>query len=307
MNTQLLSKKIKAKALELGFSECGFAKAEELTNEAQLLEKWLTQKMHGKMQYMENHFEKRIDPTKLVEGAKSVISLSYNYFPAHQQPINSPKIAKYAFGKDYHLVVKKKLNELFHFIGQEVGQITGRCFVDSAPVLERSWAQRAGIGWVGKNTLLLTKKRGSYFFLAEIILDVEFTYDSAVKNYCGSCTKCVDACPTQALYAPYQLDANKCISYLTIELKDKDLPTEFKNNMQNWAFGCDICQDVCPINGASKPTTDKELQPTEDFLSLSENDWLQMTEDVFLKLFQDSAIKRTKWTGMQRNIRFLKK
>jgi epoxyqueuosine reductase len=249
-----LSNQIKAQALALGFQDVGFAKAERLDSEAKYLEQWLNQQRNGKMGYLENYFDKRVDPRLLVDGAKTVISLSYNYFTEHQQlDETAPKIAMYAYGADYHVVVKEKLEQLLQFIREQSGDINGRCFVDSAPVLERAWAERSGIGWMGKNTNILTKQKGSYFFLAEIIVDIELPYDSPVKNYCGTCTKCIDACPTEAIIAPYQIDGSKCISYFTIELKDEILPSDQKGKFDNWMFGCDVCQQVCPINSQAKP------------------------------------------------------
>ena len=302
-----LSFNIKQRATELGFSSCGIAHAEELTDEARYLESWLNQDRHGKMNYMLNHFDKRIDPTKLVEGAKSVISLSFNYYSdKHQSDPDAPKIAMYALGKDYHTVVRERLEQLLDYIRSEAGDVNGRCFVDSAPVLERTWAQRSGIGWIGKNTNLLTKRQGSYFFLAEIILDLELDYDSPVKDYCGSCTRCIDACPTQAIYEPYKLDASKCISYFTIELKDQILPDEYKGKFDNWMYGCDICQQVCPINSQAEPHTTPEFEPKPELLGMTKAEWEALSEDQFRKLFQNSAVKRTKYSGLKRNIEFLR-
>jgi|APTNR8051073442_1049403.scaffolds.fasta_scaffold48387_1 epoxyqueuosine reductase len=304
----MLAQKIKNRAKELGFLGCGISKAEELTSEAAHLEAWLNQQKHATMHYMANHFEKRIDPRKLVDGAKSVISLSYNYFTEQKQlDVAAPKIAMYAYGKDYHFVVKDKLLLLLDFIKAEVGDVNARCFVDSAPVLERAWAARSGVGWVGKNTNLLTKNTGSFFFLAEIICDVDLDYDSPVKDYCGSCTKCIDACPTQAIYAPYKLDASKCISYFTIELKENTIPDSLDGKFENWMFGCDICQQVCPINSQSKPHSEPQFAPNASLLSMTKNDWDEITEETFKKLFKDSPIKRTKYSGLKRNINFLNK
>lgn len=307
MNAISLSQKIKQKAREIGFSNCGFAKAERLDEEARFLERWLNQQQHGKMTYMENWFDKRTDPRLLIEGAKTVISLSYNYFSDKKQSDpNAPKIAMYALGKDYHEVVKAKLNLLFDFIKQEVGDVNGRCFVDSAPVLERAWAQRSGIGWIGKNTNLLTKRQGSYFFLGEIILDLELPPDSPVKDYCGNCTKCIDACPTDAIIAPYHVDGSKCISYFTIELKDELLPNDLKGKFENWMYGCDICQQVCPINSQAENHTEPEFEPLAQLLSMTQSDWENLQEDQFKILFKHSAVKRTKFKGLNRNIGFLK-
>ena len=298
---------IKSKATELGFSSCGMARAEQLTEEARYLESWLNQQKHGQMGYMANHFDKRIDPTKLVEGAKSVISLSFNYYSEKKQTDpDAPKIAMYAYGKDYHDVVKERLEQLLSYIREIAGEVYGRCFVDSAPVLERAWAQRSGIGWMGKNTNLLTKRQGSYFFLAEIIIDLELEYDSPVTDYCGSCTKCIDACPTEAIYEPYKLDASKCISYFTIELKDQLLPDGMKGKFDNWMYGCDICQQVCPINSQSTLHQVPEFEPIPELLTMTKAEWEGLTDDHFKKLFKGSAVKRTKYTGLKRNITFLK-
>lgn len=305
-DANLLSAKIKQRAKEIGFMDCGIAKAERLDDEAIFLQNWLNQQQHGEMHYMSNHFEKRVDPRLLVEGAKSVISLSYNYY-TNVKPIDvsAPKIASYAYGKDYHKVVKKKLDLLFKFIETEIGEkVHGRCFVDSAPIMERAWAQRSGIGWIGKNTMLMTKRKGSFFFLAEIILDLELAYDSPVKDYCGSCTKCIDACPTQAL-KPYEIDGSKCISYFTIEYKADEVPNEYKGKFQNWMFGCDICQQVCPINSQSEEHSEQDFIPNEELLSMSKQDWSILSEEKFNELFLHSAVERTKYKGLRRNIDFL--
>ena len=306
MNNITLSGNIKRKARELGFDSCGLAKAESLDEEARILEAWLNQGLHGKMAYMENHFDKRIDPRKLVDGARSVISLSYNYFTqVRQVDEQAPKLAMYAMGKDYHEVVKEKLQLLYDYIAAEVGNISGRCFVDSAPVLERAWAQRSGVGWVGKNTNILTKGQGSYFFLAEIILDVDLDCDSPVKDYCGNCTKCIDACPTDAIYEPYKVDASKCISYFTIELKDEVLPADYKGKFDDWMFGCDICQQVCPINARAKQHNEPQFEPRPELLAMSRRDWEELSEETYKRIFQHSAVKRTKFKGLKRNIAFL--
>jgi epoxyqueuosine reductase len=307
MNTYQLTTEIKRKALSMGFAACGISKAEMLDEEARLLEAWLNRGLHGKMGYMANHFDKRVDPRKLVEGAKSVISLSYNYF-TDQKPRDqsAPKIAMYALGKDYHEVVKEKLELLLSFIREKAGEVNGRCFVDSAPVLERAWAKRSGLGWVGKNTNLLTKRKGSYFFLAEIILDVELEYDSPVKDYCGTCTKCIDACPTHAITEPYKVDGSKCISYFTIELKDEAMPADMKGKFENWMFGCDICQQVCPINSQSEKHNEPQFEPSSELLNMSTKDWSELSEEVFAKLFKGSPVKRTKFIGLKRNIDFLR-
>jgi epoxyqueuosine reductase len=302
-----LSYKIKHKAAELGFSGCGISRAEQLTDEARYLEAWLNQDKQGKMNYLSNHFDKRIDPTKLVDGAKSVISLSFNYYTEQKQSdTTAPKIAMYALGEDYHIVVRERLELLLAYIRSEAGDVNGRCFVDSAPVLEKAWAQRSGVGWVGKNTNLLTKRQGSYFFLAEIILDLVLDHDSPVKDYCGSCTRCIDACPTEAIYEPYKLDANKCISYFTIELKDQMLPDENKGKFDNWMYGCDICQQVCPINSQAEQHHTPEFEPKPELLNMTLQDWEALSEEKFKMLFKNSAVKRTKYAGLKRNIEFLK-
>ena len=302
-----LSSHIKRWATELGFSSCGISRAEELTDEARYLESWLNQDRHGKMSYMANHFDKRIDPTKLVDGARSVISLSFNYYTEKKQSDPSaPQIAMYALGLDYHTVVRDRLEKLLGHIRAEAGDVNGRCFVDSAPILEKAWAQRSGVGWIGKNTNLLTKRQGSYFFLAEIILDLELEYDTPVKDYCGSCTRCIDACPTEAIYEPYKLNASKCISYFTIELKEQLLPDAYHGKFDNWMYGCDICQQVCPINSQSQPHHTPEFEPKPELLDMTKQDWDTLTEDTFKTLFKHSAVKRTKFSGLKRNIEFLK-
>lgn len=298
--------RIREEAKRLGFSFVGIAKAEHMDAEARRLEAWLHQGMHGEMQYMENHFEKRVDPTKLVPGAKSVVSLMYNYYTEQEQTDpEAPKISKYAYGEDYHFVIKRKLKDLLRFIREEIGEVNGRCFVDSAPVLERDWAKRAGVGWVGKNTLLIHPKAGSYFFLAELILDLELEPDSPMRDYCGTCTRCIDACPTEAISPQgYLVDGSKCISYLTIELRDA-IPNEFQGKMENWMFGCDICQEVCPWNRFSKPHHEPAFEPHPDLLDMDKRDWQELTEEVFKKVFKKSAVKRTKYEGLRRNIAFL--
>lgn len=299
---------IKSLASELGFMLCGISKAQYLDNEAKHLAHWLGQNYHGEMHYMANHFDKRVDPTALVPGSKSVISLAYNYFnPEKQLDQDAPKISMYAYGKDYHKVVRKKLNVLFEKIKSEFGNINGRVFVDSAPILERDWAKRSGIGWIGKNTLLIHPKKGSYFFLAEIVLDLELDYDSPISDYCGTCTRCIDACPTSAIDDKgYLLDGSKCISYVTIELKD-DIPEAFKDKMDNWTFGCDICQQVCPWNRFSIPHDEQEFKPKKELLTMTREDWQTMTQSTFDTLFEGSAVKRTKYEGLKRNIEFLDK
>ena len=298
---------IRQEAIRLGFDFIGFAKAEFMNEEARRLENWLNKGMHGKMAYMENYFDKRVDPTKLVDGAKTVISLMYNYYTQEQQEDQeAPKIAKYAYGQDYHFVIKHKLKSLLQFIQEKVGDVNGRCFVDSAPVLERDWAKRSGIGWVGKNTLLINPKRGSYFFLAELIIDLDLIADEPMNDYCGTCTRCIDACPTKAISPQgYWLDGSKCISYFTIELKEA-LPTTYQGKFENWMFGCDICQEVCPWNRFSKPHQEPAFEPHPDLLSMRKKDWEEITEEVFKKIFRKSAVKRTKYKGLKRNIKFLK-
>lgn len=297
---------VKAAAYRLGFSFAGIARAGFMEPEARRLEAWLNKGFHGEMSYMANHFELRTDPTKLVPGAKSVVSLLYNYYPdQQQQDPHAPRIARYAYGKDYHFVLRDKLRELLQVIREEIGEVDGRGFVDSAPVLERDWAKRAGTGWIGKNTLLIHPKAGSYFFLAELILDLELAPDGPIKDYCGACRRCIDACPTGAI-APegYLLDAGKCISYLTIELKNA-IPESFRDQMANWAFGCDICQEVCPWNRFSKPHQEPDFEPHPDLMNLNRREWMEITEDVFREVFRHSAVKRTKFSGLKRNLAFL--
>ncbi|MCK5442874.1 MAG: tRNA epoxyqueuosine(34) reductase QueG [Maribacter sp.] len=300
-NTQL----IKTEAKRLGFLSCGISKAVFLEEEAPRLEKWLSQGMHGEMGYMENHFDKRLDPTKLVEGSKSVISLLLNYYPQEEQNKNSFKLSKYAYGQDYHHIIKSKLRQLQDFIKEEIGEVNGRAFVDSAPVLDKAWAAKSGLGWIGKHSNLLTQQTGSFYFIAELIVDLELHHDSPVTDHCGSCTACLDACPTEAIVEPYVVDGSKCISYFTIELKN-EIPTEFKGQFEDWMFGCDICQDVCPWNRFSKPHSEPLFNPNPELLSMTKKDWEEITEDVFKKVFQKSAVKRTKFTGLKRNIDFLK-
>jgi len=299
---------IREEAQRLGFAMVGFAKAERLDEEARRLEEWLHRGHQGKMGYLENHFEKRVDPTKLVPGAKTVISLVYNYFPAAtQSDPDAPKLARYAYGKDYHFVLKPKLKELLYGMREQIGNIEGRCFVDSAPVLERDWAMRAGVGWTGKNTLLLHPKAGSYFFLAELIVDLELPADAPMHDHCGTCTRCIDACPTDAISPQgYILDGSKCISYLTIELRDA-IPEEFKGQMENWMFGCDICQEVCPWNKFSQPHQEDAFQPHPDLLDMTHSDWQELTEETFREVFRKSAVKRTKFSGLKRTIAFLER
>ncbi len=298
---------IKKEAKRLGFDACGISKAGFLEEEAPRLEQWLQNNFHGEMHYMENHFDKRLDPTLLVPGAKSVISFLYNYYPEEQQNTNSYQISKYAYGEDYHLVIKKKLIEMVDSMQRQMGNFSARVFTDSAPIMERAWAQKSGLGWLGKHSLLISKSRGSFFFLAEIILDMELIYDSSFKtDHCGTCTSCIDACPTEAILPNNTVDASKCISYFTIELKE-EIPIQFKDQFNNWAFGCDICQDVCPWNRFSQPHSEEKFKSDDRLLHFDKNDWEEITEDVFKKIFKRSAVKRTKFAGFQRNIRYLKK
>jgi epoxyqueuosine reductase len=306
MNTSQQTQLIKQEANRLGFMFCGVSKADFLEEEAPRLDAWLNQNYNGEMAYMANHFDKRLDPRKLVEGAQSVISLALNYFPEKQQTPEAPQISKYAYGKDYHKVIKKKLLKLIEFITTEIGEVDGRAFVDSAPVMDKAWAKRSGLGWVGKNTNLINPKSGSFFFLAELILDLPLETDGPIKDYCGTCTKCIDACPTDALVAPYQIDGSKCISYLTIELKEELLPNEFKGKLDNWMFGCDVCQDVCPWNKFSKATNETAFAPSSLLLEMKNPEWEELTNEVFNKIFEGSAVKRTKFAGLTRNISFLK-
>lgn len=296
---------IKQEAAKLGFSFCGISKAEFLKDEAPKLEEWLNRGYHGKMSYLENYFDKRLDPTLLVPGAKSVVSLLYNYYPEKDLAREGEyKIAKYAYGEDYHGVIKGKLKTLMDSIQNEIGAIHGRAFVDSAPVMERAWAQRSGLGWIGKNSLLLNREMGSFFFIAELIIDLALEYDQALKDFCGTCTACIDACPTDAIAEPYVVDGSKCISYFTIELKGA-IPTEVEGKFGNWIFGCDICQDVCPWNSFSKPNTEKRFNPSDDLKGFSKEDWKEITEEVFTKVFAKSAVQRTKLEGLKRNIAFI--
>ncbi|WP_419214250.1 tRNA epoxyqueuosine(34) reductase QueG [Maribacter sp. X9] len=296
---------IKTEAKRLGFLSCGISKADFLEEEAPRLEKWLNKNMNGEMGYMENHFDKRLDPRLLVEGSKSVISLLLNYYPEETQVENTFKVSKYAYGQDYHHVIKSKLRELQEFISEEIGEVKGRAFVDSAPVLDKAWAAKSGLGWIGKHSNLLTQQVGSFYFIAELIVDLELEYDHAVTDHCGTCTACLDACPTQAIVEPYVVDGSKCISYFTIELKN-EIPNEFKGSFDDWMFGCDVCQDVCPWNRFSKPHREPLFNPNPDLLSMTKKDWEEITEDVFRKIFKKSAVKRTKFDGLTRNIEFLK-
>ena len=298
---------IKSEAKKNGFDSCGISKAVFLENQAKNYEEWLKNNHHGQMDYMEKNIDKRLDPRKLFDGAKSVISLTYNYFTdIEQKDKNAPKISKYAFGEDYHFIIKKKMKNLIFSLKEKIGNFNGRSFVDSAPVMEKEWALRGGLGWIGKNTNIISKKKGSYFFIAEIIVDLELEYDQAVTDHCGNCTACIDSCPTDAIIEPYKLDASKCISYFTIELKDS-IPDEFKNKMENWMFGCDICQDVCPWNRFSKQHNEPLFNPKSELLNMTLNDWKELTEDTFKKVFNNSPVKRTKFSGLKRNISFLEK
>ena len=303
-NTQI----IKTIAKELGFDFCGISKAQFLEKEAPRLEKWLKENKNGKMSYMENHFDKRLDPRLLVPGAKSVVSLLFNYYtPKKQTDKNAPKISQYAYGEDYHFVVKRKLKTFFLRIQEEIGDVGGRVFVDSAPVMDKVWAEKSGLGWIGKNANLINNKNGSFFFIAELILDLDLNPDNAAKDHCGTCTRCIDACPTDAIEQPYVVNGSKCISYLTIELKDAIVPDEFRGKMDNWMFGCDICQDVCPWNRFSSPHQEDAFTPKTDLLNRSKREWEELTQEVFQELFKNSAVKRAKFTGLKRNIDFLKK
>ena len=284
---------------------CGISKAGFLEQEAPRLEAWLNQNRHGQMQYMENHFDKRLDPTKLVEGSKSVISLLLNYYPQQLQRDDSYKISKYAYGTDYHFVIKDKLKELLHCIQEQVGDVHGRAFVDSAPVLDKAWAAKSGLGWIGKHSNLLSKQAGSFYFIAELIVDLDLDYDTPVTDHCGSCTACIDACPTQAIVEPYKVDGSKCISYFTIELKN-EIPSSVSGQFDDWMFGCDVCQDVCPWNRFSKAHKEPLFDPHPDVLSNSKKDWEEITKEVFSEIFKKSPLKRTKFEGLRRNIEFLK-
>jgi len=304
-NKSTYSSIIKQEAKRLGFDFCGISKAEFLEEEAPRLEKWLNENKHGKMEYMENHFDKRLNPTLLVDDAKSVVSLLYNYFPEQQQNPDSPKISKYAYGLDYHDVIKDKLKEFLFTLKEKIGDVNGRAFVDSAPVLDKAWAKKSGIGWIGKNSNLINKQQGSFFFIAELIIDLDLEYDGSIQDYCGTCTKCIDACPTSAIVEPYVVDGSKCISYFTIELKEA-IPNDFKDKMDNWMFGCDVCQDVCPWNSFSEFHQEPKFNNTTGFLNFSTADWNQLNEDVFSTVFKCSAVKRTKYSGLKRNIEFIK-
>ncbi|WP_277632824.1 tRNA epoxyqueuosine(34) reductase QueG [Avrilella dinanensis] len=296
---------IKAEAKRLGFMSCGVSKAGFLEEEAPRLERWLNQNMHGEMHYMANHFDKRLDPTLLVDGAKSVISLLLNYYPEKiQNQSDNYKISKYAYGEDYHFVIKDKLKSLLGFIQEKIGEVNGRVFVDSAPVLDKAWAKRGGLGWVGKHSNLIAKQTGSFFFIAELICDLELEYDLPVADHCGTCTACIDACPTDAIEQPYVVNGSKCISYFTIELKDQ-IPAGMSEKFQDWVFGCDICQDVCPWNRFARPHNEPAFLPNEKLLNFSKKEWTELTQETFSEVFKKSAVKRAKYTGLVRNIRYL--
>ena len=297
---------IKAEAQRLGFMSCGISKAGFLEEEAPRLESWLNKNMHGEMQYMENYFDKRLDPTKLVEGSKSVISLLLNYYPQELQNEESYKISKYAYGRDYHFVIKDKLKEFMHVIQEQIGEVHGRAFVDSAPILDKAWAAKSGLGWIGKHSNLLSKKAGSFYFIAELVVDLDLEYDTPVTDHCGSCTACIDACPTQAIVEPYKVDGSKCISYFTIELKN-EIPEYAKSQLDDWMFGCDVCQDICPWNRFSKAHSEPLFNPNPKLLTYDKKQWDEITQEVFSEIFRKSAVKRTKFSGLKRNIDALKK
>ena len=296
---------IKNEAKRLGFISCGISRAEFLEDEAPRLEKWLKMKMNGEMKYMENYFEKRLDPRKLVDDAKSIISLTYNYYPEDLQNKEAPKISKYAYGMDYHYVIKEKLIFFLTFIKDKIGDVHGRSFVDSAPILEKAWAAKSGIGWGGKNSNLITKQVGSFYFLAELIVDLDLDYDTIESDHCGQCTACIDSCPTQAITQPYVVDGSKCISYFTIELKE-NIPKEFKGKFDDWVFGCDVCQDVCPWNKFSKSHKEPLFQSSSELMKMSRDEWNEITEETFNKIFKNSAVKRTGYKGLTRNLNFIK-
>ena len=304
-NKEKYSQFIKSEAKRLGFLSCGISKAGFLKEEAPRLEHWLKNKMNGQMAYMENNFDKRLNPTLLVDDAKSVVSLLLNYYPSEFQNPDSYKISKYAYGQDYHFVIKEKLKELLFSIQSNIGEVSGRAFVDSAPVLDRAWAAKSGLGWIGKNSNLITQKTGSFYFIAELIIDLDLEYDQVATDHCGSCSACIDACPTQAILEPYIVDGSKCISYFTIELKE-NLPPEMNGKFNDWAFGCDVCQDVCPWNRFSKSHNEPLFNPNPELLSMSKKDWEEITEETFKFVFKNSPLKRTKFGGLKRNIDFLR-
>ena len=296
---------IKAESKRLGFLSCGISKAGFLEEEAPRFETWLKNGHHGEMKFMEDYFDKRLDPRLLVDGAKSVVSLLTNYYPSEFQNNESYKISKYAYGKDYHNVIKKKLKKLLNALRTEIGEISGRAFIDIAPIMDKAWAAKSGLGWIGKHSNLITQQVGSFYFIAELIIDLELEYDYATTDHCGTCTACIDACPTQAIVEPYKVDGSKCISYYTIELKN-NFPMEAKGKMEDWMFGCDICQDVCPWNKFSKPHNEPLFDPNQELLSFTKKDWEEITEDTFEKVFTGTPIKRTQYKGLKRNIDFLK-
>ncbi len=304
-NKEKYSKFIKSEAKRLGFLSCGISKAGFLEDEAPRFENWLNKQMNGQMSYMENNFDKRLNPALLVDGAKSVVSLLLNYYPSEFQNQDSYKISKYAYGQDYHFVIKEKLKELLFSIQSTIGEVSGRAFVDSAPVLDKAWAAKSGLGWIGKNSNLITQKVGSFYFIAELIIDLDLEYDNVTTDHCGTCTACIDACPTQAIVAPYVVDGSKCISYFTIELKE-NIPQEMKGKFDDWAFGCDVCQDVCPWNKFSKPHDEPLFNPNPEVLSMSKKDWKEITEETFKAVFKNSPLKRAKFEGLKRNIEFLR-
>ena len=307
MNKQVITQQIKQKAFELGFSFVGISKATFLEQEARRLEDWLKDKRHGKMSYMENYFDKRTDPRLLVDDAKSVITVLQNYYTQQKQTDSTaPKISMYALGKDYHFIIKEKLRKLHQFINEHIGEVNARGFVDSAPVLDKAWAEKSGLGWIGKHSNLINKQQGSYFFIGELIVDLELETDGPIKDYCGTCTKCIDACPTEAIIQPYVVDGSKCISYLTIELKDQILPAEFKGKMDNWMFGCDICQQVCPWNKFSIQHEEPWFNPNERLLNFTKKEWDELSKDTFNEVFKKSPVKRAKFEGVNRNLKFLK-
>lgn len=307
MDKALHTRQIRSFAAQLGFDYCGMAMAVQLQDDARRLEQWLNKGFQGSMGYMENYFDLRIDPTRLVPGAKSVITLLLNYFPGETQQPDAPKIAKYAYGEDYHEVIRAKLRTFQQMIRDSIGEVNGRGFVDSAPVLERAWAKKSGLGWIGKNGNLIHPKAGSFFFIATMIVDLDLEYDDPIaKDYCGTCTRCIDACPTQAILPDKVVDGSKCISYFTIELKDLLIPSEVKGDFEGWMFGCDTCQDVCPWNRFSKPTQEEAFAPLPEILNFTTNEWEVLTEDAFRKIFKDSPLKRSKWKGIQRNLNFIK-
>ena len=305
LKLQTRSEWVRTKAIELGFLDCRIAKASKLEEEEKFLENWLKERRNGSMSYLEVNFEKRLDPRKLVDGAKSVIVLSMNYYSDFTQSESAPKISKYAYGRDYHKVIKKRLKQFLFLLNEQFGEVDGRGFVDSAPVMEKAWARRSGLGWMGKHTNIITKHEGSFYFLAVLIVDIELAADYPQTDHCGTCTACIDACPTDAIVAPYVLDASKCISYFTIELKDAQLPSEYKGKFNNWMFGCDICQDVCPWNRFSKQHEEEEFYPHPELLDTDKKAWDNLTEEKFQELFSGSAVKRTKYSGLVRNIKFL--